>query len=457
MSVNVETKVGMFALSGVAVFAAIILSLGDISFQRSFPARVAFDNAEGLPVNGSVKVAGVEVGKISKIELENQRALVTLKMNKGIKVHTDARARVASTGLIGSKYLDMDLGGPEAPVLTEKDVIEGDKTFTFDEVMTKLGEFFRDDPVHGNASDNLKTSIANLRRVSDSLAAAMGDQKQEMVEIVRNVRDLSASAKNVAGHLEEITSGHKEDVKVALAKIRSVSERLDSILADVQSGKGILGKLVGDEDMGKDLKQTMSSVKDAAKDAQSVMGRIARVEVFWDYRQRYDFDDDRWRVDGGLKFVPRPGIGKFYYLGGNNLGKRADRRDLGNDLERRNTITAVMGRDWTYLTGYAGVIRSAGGVGTKIRPLPAGMKGRDRFELEAEAYDFSRDEVVQGVPLEGPVYNVGARVRVWDKPSVWLGAQVEDAGERKNLNANFNVNFKDEDIAYLLGLAGLAR
>ena len=67
-------------------------------------------------------------------------------------------------------------------------MIEGDPTFTFDEVMTKLGEFFKDDPVHGNASDNLKTAIANLRKVSDSLASAMGDQKKEMVEIVRNVR-----------------------------------------------------------------------------------------------------------------------------------------------------------------------------------------------------------------------------------------------------------------------------
>jgi phospholipid/cholesterol/gamma-HCH transport system substrate-binding protein len=453
--VNTETKVGLFALSGTVLFAAVVLSLGDVSFQRSYRVKVSFDNAEGLPVNGSVKAAGVEVGKIQKIELENQRALVTLKMNKGVEVRKDARARVASTGLIGSKYLDIRLGTPASPMVADGDVIQGDPTFTFDEVMTKLGEFFEEDPENGSVSHNLKTSIANLRRVSDSLNAAMGEQKTELVQIVRNVRDLSASAKDVAAHLREITSERKEDVKVALAKIRSVSERLDDILAKVQGGGGILGKLVGDEEMGKDLKQTMTSVKEAAKDAQSVMGRIARIDVYWDYRQRYDFEDSRWRADAGLRFVPKPG--KFYFLGGNNLGKRRDRREPGADLERRNTITALMGKDFGPATLYAGVIRSAGGAGVRLRPIPAAHSWSSRLELLAEGYDFGRDEVVQGVELDAPVYNVGVRVGVVKRPEVWLGAMVEDAAERKNVNAHLNVAFKDEDIGYLLGLVGLAR
>lgn len=453
---NAETKVGLFTLSGVAVFAMGVLLLGDISFRRSYPVHVSFDSAEGLPVNGSVKVAGVEVGKVQKIELENQRALVTLKMNKGVKVHRDGRARVASTGLIGSKYLELTLGGPEAPVLGPDEVLVGESTFTFDEIMTKLGEFFEEDEKNGSVSDNLKSTIFNLRRVSDSLNAAMGEQRTEMVQIVRNVRDLSASAKTVAAHLEEITTARKEDVKVALEKIRSVSERLDLILADVQSGKGILGKLVGDEQMGAELKQTMTSVKDAAKDAQTVMGRIARIDVYWDYNQRYDFEDERWRADAGLKFVTRPG--KFYFLGGNNLGKRRDRREPGADIERRNTVSALMGRDFGPVTLYGGVIRSAGGVGARVRPLPAASGWSRRVELEAEGYDFGRDEVIQGVKMDSPVYNLGARVAVVQWPAqVWLGARVEDAAERKNVNAHLNVSFKDEDIGYLLGLVGLAK
>jgi hypothetical protein len=76
-------------------------------------------------------------------------------------------------------------------------------------------------------------------------------------------------------------------------------------------------------------------------------------------------------------------------------------------------------------------------------------------ELEAEAYNFGRDEVVRGVAMKGPVVNVGARVNALT-PWLWIGGQVEDVGERKNFNANMNLSFRDEDIAYVLGLAGLA-
>jgi phospholipid/cholesterol/gamma-HCH transport system substrate-binding protein len=453
--INTETKVGLFSLAGVAVFGGVVLLLGDISFQSSYRAHALFSSADGLPVNGSVKVAGVEVGKVEKIQLENQRALVTLKMNKGVEVHRDARARVASTGLIGSKYLDMTLGSSDSPLLGEDGVIQGDETFSFDDVMSKLGEFFKEDPVNGSASDNLKVTLLNLRRVTDALNESMGNQKAALTEIVANIRDLSVHAKAVARNLDEISSEHKEDVKVALAKFRSVSERLDIILERVQNGNGILGKLVGDEDMGKDLKQTMTSVKEAAKDAQSVMGRIARVEVDWDYRQRYDPEDDRWRADVGMKFIPRPG--KFYFLGGNNLGKRADRRDPGNDIERRNTISALMGREFGPATLFAGVIRSQGGAGFQFRPVPKKVSWSDRVELEGEAYDFGRDETVQGVRMKGTVYNAGVRLKLVRVPTVWLGAGVEDAAQRKNFVGNLHVSFKDEDIAYLLGLVGLAR
>ena len=450
---HTETKVGFFVLSGIAVFAMTIILLGDLSFKRTYHAHVLFDSAEGLPVNGPIRVAGVEVGKIEQIDLENQRALVTLKMNKGVEVRRDAHARIASTGLIGSKYLSMTLGTPGAPRLGPDEVLQGDPAFTFDEVMMKLGEFFRDDPVNGSASENLKLSLVNLRKVTETLSAAVGDQKQDMVEIVRNVRDLSAHAKQVAADMADITSDRKEDIKVALAKIRSVSERLDDVLAKIQNGDGILGKLVGDKEMGQQLKQTMTSVQSAAKDAQFVMGHIARVEICWDYRQRYDFEDSRWRADMGLKFVPRPGQGKFYYLGGNNLGPRRDRRDPGNDIERRNTASALIGNEWGPFTGYAGIIRSQGGVGGLFRPIPK----TDRFELKADAFNFSRDEWIQGIHMKGPIYNIGARAMVIRHPTVWVEGEVEDAAVRKNFNAGFHLNFKDDDIAYLLGLAGVAR
>ncbi|MBI4396822.1 MAG: MCE family protein [Elusimicrobia bacterium] len=450
---NVETKVGAFTLAALAVLAAGILVLGDIQFRSTYDLHIIFDDAEGLPDKGPVKVAGVEVGKVDRIQLVDQRAKVTVRLAEGVQAHEDAKAYVSATGLIGSKYLELTLGSPSAPLLKEGATIQGEPSFSFDDVMKQLQEFFRDDPELGSVSDNVRATAANLRRVTDALNTALAKQEKALEEIVLNTRDLSRHAKNVSASLDEITQEKKEDIKVALAKIRSVSERLDSLLAKVEKGEGTVGKLMSDDEMGQSLKQTFADVQQAAKEAKTILGRISMVEVYWDYRQRYDFEDRQARADLGLRIVPRPG--KFYFVQGNNLGAREDRKLPGSDLEKKNTVTGVMGRDFGPFTLYGGAIRSSGGAGIRYRPFRSEEWSR-RFELEAEAYDIPRDEVIQGRRLDSPVYNAGARVTLAD-PWLWLGGRVEDIAERRNLNAYLNITFKDEDIAYLLGFVGLAR
>lgn len=455
MALSSEAKVGLFTLSGLAVFAAGILLLGDIRFQKQYPLYVLFDNAEGLPINGPVKVAGVDVGQISEVKLEGERARVKIQVKKDLGVHRDAGAYVASTGLIGSKYLDLTLGSPQEPLLQPGDTIEGAQGMSFNDILRRVGEFFKEDPATGNAADNLRQTIANFRQVSQALANSIGQQEEQMTEIVENIRALSAHAKQVAANLQDITDDHKVDVKVTLTKFRSISERLDDILERVQGGKGLMGKLVSDEQMGDELKQTMSNVKQVSKDLESFTGRIARIQIYWDYRQRYDFEEKQSRADLGLRMEPRPG--KFYFIQGNNLGGREDRKDDPEaDLEKKNTVTAVMGADWGPLTVYGGAIRSAGGAGVRLRPFPKSSSWNRRVEFEGEAYDFGRDEVIQGIKMDKPYYNAGLRVNAV-APWVWVGAGVEDIAVRKNFNANVNVTFRDEDIAFLLGLVGLAR
>jgi len=440
-------------MAGLAVFAGGILILGDVQFRDRYDLNVYFQNAEGLPDKGPVKVAGVEVGKVKKITLEGGRARVEVSLDTDVKVHADAEASIAATGLIGTKYLDLSLGSPEAPLLKEGDTLQGQPGFSFDDVMKELRQFFKEDPEDGSLSENFRRTMANLRRVTDSLNVALGQQGKELTEIVQNIRSLSEHAKNVSANLDEVTEQHKADLKTMLTKFRSVSERLDDLLAKVQNGEGTMGKLVNDEQMGKDLKQTFTDVRQAAKEAQAILGRIAMIDVYWDYRQRYDFEDNQYRADLGLRIVPRPG--KFYFIQGNNLGAREDRKLAGNDIERKNTITGVMGKEFGPFTLYGGAIRSTAGGGMRFRPLFMSQKWNRRFELEAEAYNFGRDEVVQGLKMDDPVYSAGARFLVAD-PWLWVGGQVEDIAERKNFNANLNVTFKDEDVAYLLGLVGLA-
>jgi phospholipid/cholesterol/gamma-HCH transport system substrate-binding protein len=440
---SIETRVGLFTLLGAAVFAGGILMLGDVELRHYYRLKVYFDSAEGLPDKGPVKIAGVEVGKVDKIMLDGGRAKVTLRLDEKVRVHRGARAQVASTGMIGSKYLDLTQGNPNAPLMEDGDSIQGDPSFSFDDAMNELRELFREENGEGSPAHNLKVTLANLRRITDALNAS-----------VKDINAFAENARVVSADLREITTARKEDIEVALAKFRAVSEKLDDLLGRIQRGEGTVGKLMSDEAMGTELKQTVSSLKQTSQDVQSVMKRIVGIKVYWDYRQRYDFEDDQARADVGLRIVPRPG--KFYYLAGNNVGDREDRDVYGNDIEKKNTFTGVLGKDFGPFTLYGGVIRSAGGAGVRFRPLFMSKKWDRRLEFEGEAYDFGRDDVVQGHVLDKPVYNAGLRANII-QPWLWAGAAVEDMAVRKNVNAHVNLTFGDEDIAYLLGFVGLAR
>jgi hypothetical protein len=152
----------------------------------------------------------------------------------------------------------MTLGDPTRPALAPGDSFEGTPTFTFDDVMSKLGGFLKEDPVtKGEATDNLRVTLANFRKVSQSLADSLGEQRAELTEIVRNVGTCRPTRNRWRPIFGKSRAREKKTSKSMLAKFRSISERLDQITERVQNGEGLLGRLVNDPELGKNLDQTM--------------------------------------------------------------------------------------------------------------------------------------------------------------------------------------------------------
>jgi phospholipid/cholesterol/gamma-HCH transport system substrate-binding protein len=443
--INQETRVGLFVIGAAILIGVGSFYLGDVHLTKEYDLNVLFDNAGGLPIKGAVKSAGVTVGHIEKIDLQDGRARVTAHIDRKYQVHSDARARVASTGFIGSKFLELNLGSPSAPLLQDGDTIEGKPSVSFDDWMERLSGLFRKDDKYGDPVENIKATLANLRDATGVMRDELKQNRKGFDSILKNTRKLVAD-------LREITDSSKENIKAAVLNFKNMTARAEALLKQVQEGKGAVGALVSDEETSKNVKQTVASLKQTAKDAESLLGRIRRVSVYWDYRQRYDFADSRFRPDFGIKIVPRPG--KYYSLMVNNIGDPQDRNAPGNDFQYRNTVTIVMGKDLGPFTLYAGVIRAQGGVGGAFRPFWKNPAWARRFEFQAEAFNLNRNETVQGVRLDKPVYNAGARVGLlrW----LYAGVQMEDMAVRNHVVGNINVQLKDEDIAYLFGLASFA-
>src|SRR3954471_1389363 len=111
-----ESKVGLFVLAGLAVLMISVLMLGDIHFKPQNHVHVVFKNVEGITNKSPVKIWGVEVGNVNKVELETDHganAVITMALSRDVQVYKNAQVRIRSTGIIGSKFISIDPGRPE--------------------------------------------------------------------------------------------------------------------------------------------------------------------------------------------------------------------------------------------------------------------------------------------------------------------------------------------------------
>lgn len=104
--------VGLFAILGIAALAFLSLRLGriDVFGSPGYTLYADFDNIAGLKNNDRVEIAGVPIGHVASIALKNDRAHIGLFIQNGVEVDSDAIAGIKSSGIIGDKYVAIQLG-----------------------------------------------------------------------------------------------------------------------------------------------------------------------------------------------------------------------------------------------------------------------------------------------------------------------------------------------------------
>jgi phospholipid/cholesterol/gamma-HCH transport system substrate-binding protein len=107
--------VGVFAMLGIAALGYLSLRLGNLELLPApgYILQADFDNISGLKVGDQVQLAGVPIGKVAEISLQSdgERARVEMRLNKGVQIDSDAIAGIKTSGLIGDKYVAIQLGG----------------------------------------------------------------------------------------------------------------------------------------------------------------------------------------------------------------------------------------------------------------------------------------------------------------------------------------------------------
>src|ERR1043165_323521 len=121
-------KVGAFMLVALGIMAFFVLKIEDINVRRGHGVRkisAILDDVPGLDDKSAVRIAGVRKGKVTSVHVRpDGRAKVNMEIDDDVPLHQNATAKIANLGLLGEKYVDIDPGSQNLPVIPDvKDVI----------------------------------------------------------------------------------------------------------------------------------------------------------------------------------------------------------------------------------------------------------------------------------------------------------------------------------------------
>jgi phospholipid/cholesterol/gamma-HCH transport system substrate-binding protein len=137
---TVEFYVGLFTLIGVLAAGWLAVGLGgvDIFGSNKYTVYAEFDNISGLKSGASVEIAGVEIGEVTGIALDDPMALVTLRITNEIKIREDDIASIRTKGIIGDRYVKISRGASDEYVPEGGRVVETESVVDIEDIIGKL-------------------------------------------------------------------------------------------------------------------------------------------------------------------------------------------------------------------------------------------------------------------------------------------------------------------------------
>jgi phospholipid/cholesterol/gamma-HCH transport system substrate-binding protein len=305
---SLETNLGIFVVIVIFAAWAIIETLGGVDlFHHGYHVGAQFDTVQELKVGDSVKMAGVEVGRVEAISLDetNNKVNVTMKIHPGAIVKTDSKAVIKFTGLMGENFVAIGFGTPSAPPAVEGALLESEEQPDLNAVMAKLDKAtsgienltksFTPDTINNlfgpltdlvkQNSSHIGSSISNIDNITGQIASGQGtvgkliyDQTlyNSAMDTVSNLQSTIASARLIMGGITngQGTIGKLVTDETLYNSTTASMTNLNQILLKINQGQGTVGKLVNDQEFYKNAKLSLQKL-DKATDSLEDQGPLS--------------------------------------------------------------------------------------------------------------------------------------------------------------------------------------
>lgn len=479
-------KVGVFATLCLIILAVLIWQIEDLNPFSVEGQRLdaVFKSVAGLDDKASVRIAGVRVGRVDGVGLDGRQARITLALDKPLPLTQGTRARIASLGMLGEKYVELVPGPPDAPPLPPNAVLIGTTPPGFDEAIEKINNIgssiqqLTGSLAGGDVGGNMNRMFEDIRLTSAEIRALVAENRANLGSTVRNFDQVSATLARELPRLADqmnraldqisaVVAENRGDLKGSMGNIRELTEKLQTsadnlnkISTTLASGQGTLGKLINDEQAYNEVISTLDSIQGGVETLSGTLGAVNKFKIDLDmqgfYLENPEESQTSLRVDidpQDERHLYRAGIVSSPY------GKRREKTETvtvtGPDGIPVTTTTTKLTEDKSYsataLFGvkapydarlFAGLIEGTGGAQVEY-PLPAFDR---RLLVSFEAFDFNRpNELSPRLRLTG---------RYQFHPNLYLIGGYDDPLENESFFLGGGIRWNDENIKYLLGLAG---
>ena len=137
---DIEFTVGLFIIAGIICLGYLSIRLGkmEILGNKGYELYALFSNSGGLKTGSSVMIAGVDVGRVKSVSLDDYQAKVVMNLSDGIQIQEDAIASIKTKGLIGEKFIEISPGGSEKVLQPGNRIRETLPPVDFEQLISKF-------------------------------------------------------------------------------------------------------------------------------------------------------------------------------------------------------------------------------------------------------------------------------------------------------------------------------
>ena len=294
-------RVGIVVALAVAAFGFGLYLIGsDFGAQRTYQVYAVFDDATGLGVRSRVQIAGIPIGQVDRVDLDQQlsKAKVWLRVRRQFVLHRNATITKRSESILGDFLLDVGPGSPDQPVLQDGDEIRiVIRQPSMNDVFQSLNKIAGDiGDITGNlrkvlggteGEDNLRTLVSRLLRISEGIERIVnqsgakldatlanfqsfsGDlahlsetESGDIVAILQNTRDATREARDILKTIGQVVGSNQQQgefkdtvksLKTNLAKLDASLTNVQEITDKINKGQGTVGHLINDDKLARNL------------------------------------------------------------------------------------------------------------------------------------------------------------------------------------------------------------